>query len=175
MEINPLQYPIGRFSAPEVITSEIREKWILILKEFPEKLEFVAKQLSNQQLETAYREGSWTARQVIHHLFDSHLHCYIRMKAVLTEGENPTIKDYNENAYAMLQDGCNAPIDMSILGIKGLHARWGYFLDSLEESDWTKTYYHPTRAITYPLDRVIGIYAWHSMHHLAHLEIIRKA
>jgi hypothetical protein len=175
MEINPLQYPIGRFSAPEVITSEIREEWISILKEFPEKLETIASQLNEKQLETPYREGSWTARQVIHHLFDSHIHCYVRIKAALTEGENPTIKDYDENAYAKLSDGANAPIEMSVLGIKGLHARWVYLLNSLKEEDWNKSYFHPTRGITYPLDRVVGIYAWHSMHHLAHLEIILKA
>jgi hypothetical protein len=175
MEINPLQYPIGRFSAPEVITSEIREEWVSILKEFPEKLEAIASPLNEKQLETTYREGSWTARQVIHHIFDSHIHCYVRMKAALTEGENPTIKDYDENAYASLNDGQNAPIEMSIWGIKGLHARWVYLLQNLQEEDWKKTYFHPTRGITYPLDRVIGIYAWHSMHHLAHLEIILKA
>lgn len=175
MEINPLQYPIGRFTAPEVITSEIRSEWIKILKEFPEKLHDVAIQLTEKQLETPYREGSWTARQVIHHLFDSHIHCYVRMKAALTEAENPEIKDYNENAYAMLSDGQKAPVEMSILGIQGLHARWVYLLNTLKEEDWKKTYFHPTRGITYPLDSVLGIYAWHSMHHLAHLEIILQA
>ncbi|MHA8065472.1 YfiT family bacillithiol transferase [Aquirufa sp. ROCK2-A2] len=173
MEINPLQYPIGRFSAPEVITPAIREEWIATLKEFPAKLEALASQLNENQLETTYREGSWTGRQVIHHLFDSHIHCYVRIKAALTEGENPTIKDYDENAYALLADGSSAPIELSIMGLKALHARWVYLLNSLEEADWSKTYLHPTRGITYPLDRVIGIYAWHSMHHLAHLEIIR--
>ena len=175
MEINPLQYPIGRFAAPEVITKEIRTEWINILGEFPKKLQDVAGQLTEKQLETPYREGSWTARQVIHHLFDSHIHCYVRIKAALTEGENPEIKDYNENAYAILSDGQQAPIEMSILGIQGLHARWVYLLNTLQEEDWKKTYFHPTRGITYPLDRVLGIYAWHSMHHLAHLEIILKA
>jgi hypothetical protein len=172
MEINPLQYPIGRFVAPEIITDSVRSEWIKVLQEFPEQLSEIASQLSEKQLDTPYREGSWTARQVIHHLFDSHIHCYVRIKAALTEGENPTIKDYDENAYAILSDGNKAPIEMSIWGIKGLHARWVYLLQNLQEEDWKKTYFHPTRGISYPIDRVLGIYAWHSKHHLAHLEII---
>ncbi len=173
MDLELLKYPIGRFSAPEQITDEIRRNWIQILEEFPAQLDTVASQLTEEQLETPYRPGGWTARQVIHHVYDSHTHCYVRMKAALTEGENPTIKDYDENAYAELSDGKNAPIESSILGIKGLHARWTYLLKNLQESDWSKTYLHPTRGITYPLDRVLGIYAWHSLHHLEHLKMCK--
>ncbi|MEY2794040.1 MAG: hypothetical protein RJA76_2032 [Bacteroidota bacterium] len=172
MDLEHLKYPIGKFAVPEKITPEIRESWIKILEEFPKQLEEVASSLSENQLETPYRPGGWTARQVIHHIYDSHSHCYVRIKAALTEGENPTIKDYNENAYAQLIDGASAPIEWSIWGIKGLHARWTYLMKSFAEQDWSKTYFHPTRGINYPLDRVLGIYAWHSLHHLEHLKII---
>lgn len=175
MDIEQLKYPIGRFSAPEVITPAIRNEWINTLESFPEKLEVLVNKLSEKQLATAYRPEGWTAQQVIHHLYDSHTHCYVRMKAALTEGENPTIKDYDENAYAVLADSLEAPVALSVLGLKALHGRWTIFMKSFTEADWPKTYFHPTRQITYPLDRVLGIYAWHSLHHLAHLEIIRKS
>ena len=171
-EIEHLRYPMGRFVAPESITEEIRNEWIKTLEDFPSKLEEIASKLSESQLETPYRIDSWTARQVIHHLYDSHTHCYVRIKAALTEGENPTIKDYDENAYANAADGKSAPIEWSILGLRGLHARWTYLMKSFTEEDWKKSYFHPTRGITYPLDKVLGIYAWHSLHHLEHLKII---
>lgn len=174
MDLEQLKYPMGRFTAPEKITEEIRNEWIKTLEEFPAKLDDIASKLTEKQLETPYRPGSWTARQVIHHLYDSHTHCYIRIKAALTEGENPTIKDYDENAYAQLADGNKAPIEFSIMGIKGLHARWTYLLKSFKEEDWNKSYFHPTRGINYPLDKVLGIYAWHSLHHLEHLKIVES-
>lgn len=172
MDIELLKYPIGRFSPPAEITPTIRENWIQIIENIPNQLEEIAGKLTEKQLETAYRPGGWTARQVIHHLLDSHIHCYVRMKAALTEGENPTIKDYNENAYATLPDSLEAPIAVSILGLKGLHARWAFWMKTFREEDWKKSYYHPTRDITYPLDRVLGIYAWHSQHHLEHLKLV---
>lgn len=174
MDIEQLKYPIGRFSAPEVITAEIRQEWIKTLENFPSELEKMVQKLTIEQLELPYREGSWNARQVIHHLYDSHTHCYVRMKAALTEGENPTIKDYDENQYAFLEDGLYAPVELSVMGLKALHGRWVIFLKSFKEEDWKRTYFHPTRQITYQLDRVLGIYAWHSLHHLAHLNNISK-
>ena len=174
MDIEQLKYPIGRFIAPEEITPSIRQEWIQTLENFPTELEKIAQQLTDEQLNLPYREGSWNARQIIHHLYDSHTHCYVRMKAALTEGENPTIKDYDENQYAQLADGLDAPIELSIMGLKALHGRWTIFLKSFTEQDWERTYFHPTRQISYPLDRVLGIYAWHSLHHLAHLNIISK-
>ncbi len=172
-EIEHLRYPIGRFKVPETITTEIRNEWIKTLQEFPAILEELATKLTEKQLETPYREGGWTARQVIHHLYDSHTHCYVRMKAALTEGENPEIKDYDENGYANLEDGKNGPIQFSLQGIAALHARWTYWMKSFTEEDWSKSYYHPTRGITYPLDKVVGIYAWHSLHHLEHLKMCK--
>ena len=104
MELNPLQYPIGKFAAPEIITPEIRKNWIKTIDEFPDLLEIVASKLSETTLKKAYRPGGWTARQVIHHMFDSHMNCYIRFKKALNE-ENPTIMPYSENDWAHMPDG----------------------------------------------------------------------
>ncbi|RVU25692.1 putative metal-dependent hydrolase [Sandaracinomonas limnophila] len=172
MDLEALKYPMGRFKAPETIDTEQRKIWIETIENFPIQLEAFAKQLTEKQLETPYRPEGWTARQVIHHLYDSHTHCYVRMKAALTEGENPEIKDYNENAYANLSDGKSGPIEFSILGLKALHSRWTYWMKTFTEEDWEKSYFHPTRQITYKLDKVLGIYAWHCLHHLEHLKII---
>ncbi len=169
MELNPLQYPIGKFIAPEIISLEIRNSWIQVISDFPKALEREAEGMSAQALNTPYRPGSWTARQVIHHLFDSHMHCYIRFKMALTE-DNPSIKPYSENDWAHLPDGDDAPIKWSIAGLSSVHARWVYLMNTLEEQDWKRTYYHPERQITYTLDRVLGIYAWHCLHHLKHVE-----
>lgn len=172
MEVNPLQYPIGRFQAPEQIDAAQRQQWMEQLKALPEQLEAMLAKFRPEDLEKPYREGSWTARQVVHHLFDSHVHCYVRMKAALTEQDGVEIKDYNENAYAQLPDGKHAPVELSLMGLKALHHRWVYLLQSLSEEDWQKTYFHPTRGIHYRLDRVLGLYAWHGLHHLAHLNLI---
>lgn len=171
MEINPLQYPIGKFIAPEVITPEIRANWIKTIADFPDLLADLAAKLTEQTLKKAYRPGGWTARQVIHHMFDSHMNCYIRFKKALNE-ENPTIMPYSENDWAHMIDGNEAPIEWSITGVKAVHQRWVYLMQTLQEPDWSKTYFHPERDITYRLDRVLGIYAWHCMHHLKHIESV---
>jgi hypothetical protein len=104
-------------------------------------------------------------------MFDSHMNCYIRFKKALNE-DNPTIMPYSENDWAHMPDGDEAPIEWSITGLKSVHQRWVYLMNTLQETDWTKTYYHPERDIIYPLDRVLGIYAWHCTHHLKHIESV---
>ncbi|MHA8055669.1 YfiT family bacillithiol transferase [Aquirufa nivalisilvae] len=168
MDINPLQYPVGKFSAPENITPDIRTAWIKTLAEFPEKLKQAVADISDETLAKHYRPGGWTARQVIHHVNDSHMNSFIRFKLALTE-ENPIIKPYSEGDWANLPDGNEAPIEWSLEGIKYVHLRWVYLLNKLQESDWEKAYINPERGITYPLDKALGIYAWHCDHHLAHV------
>ncbi|RXK50701.1 YfiT family bacillithiol transferase [Aquirufa rosea] len=168
MEINPLQYPIGKFSAPENITPEIRQAWIQTLADFPEKLQEAIKGMSEESLAKPYRPGGWTARQVIHHVYDSHMNSFIRFKMALTE-DKPIIKAYSEADWANLPDGNEAPIEWSIEGLKYVHLRWVYLLRTFQESDWKNAYTNPERGITYPLDRALGIYAWHCDHHLAHV------
>jgi hypothetical protein len=169
--LNPLQYPIGKFSAPEVITPAIREEWISVIEALPEQLATLLANVDESLLEKPYREGGWSARKVIHHLFDSHINSYIRFKMALTE-DNPTIKPYDENTWAEMPDGNEAPIQWSIEGIKYIHLRWVYLMKTMQESDWSRTYFHPERGVTYRLDKVLGIYAWHCVHHLKHVESV---
>lgn len=169
--LNPLQYPIGKFSAPEVITPAIREEWISIIEALPEQLATLLANVDESLLEKPYREGGWSARKVIHHLYDSHINSYIRFKMALTE-DNPTIKPYDENTWAEMPDGNEAPIQWSIEGIKYIHLRWVYLMKTMQESDWSKTYFHPERGVSYRLDKVLGIYAWHCVHHLKQVESV---
>lgn len=170
-ELNPLQYPIGKFSAPEIITPELRAEWIEIISDLPGQLADLLANVDESLLEKPYRPGGWSARKVIHHLYDSHINSYIRFKMALTE-DNPTIKPYDENTWAEMPDGNEAPIQWSIEGIKYIHLRWVYLMKTMQESDWSKTYLHPERGISYRLDRVLGIYAWHCVHHLKHVESV---
>lgn len=175
MEIEKLKYPIGKANLPEVITKKKMEEWISILERFPQELEFLTRDLSENQLDTPYRENGWTIRQVIHHCYDSHLNSYTRFKLALTEAE-PKIKPYNEALWAELNDSKTGPIALSVDGLKALHARWVYFLNELSDNDFKKTFIHPATNTTYSLKKATGVYAWHSLHHFAHIKqlMIRK-
>ncbi|GAA0733099.1 bacillithiol transferase BstA [Aquimarina litoralis] len=137
----------------------------------PNKIETLVANFSEQQLETPYRSGGWTARQVIHHIYDSHHNGYIRFKWALTE-DNPVIKPYLEDRWAELFDTKSAPIHLSLDLIKALHAKWAYFLKGLSSEDLEKSFIHPEGDVVISLAEDIGIYAWHGNHHLAHLQIV---
>ena len=164
-----VRYPIGQFDPPEEITEEIKNDWIQTLEDFPSKLENLVKNLTDEQLDTPYREGGWTIRQVVHHCSDSHHHSYIRFKWALTE-DQPTIKAYNEGAWAKLFDTRTAPIQMSIDHLKAVHHKLVYLLRGLQDEDLEKSFIHPESGDTVVLRKNIGIYAWHSNHHYAHIE-----
>lgn len=164
-----LQYPIGEFSCPKVVLISQIEEWINVLDHFPNKLENLVSNLIDEQLDTPYRKDGWTVRQVIHHLADSHHHSYIRFKWTLTE-DKPTIKYYYEKDWAELSDAKHAPINLSINHIKAVHAKLVYLLKSLTEEDLEKSFIHPEHNEEVVLKRNIGIYAWHSQHHYAHIE-----
>ncbi|MFY0629568.1 MAG: bacillithiol transferase BstA [Flavobacteriaceae bacterium] len=170
-----LRYPIGEFSAPETITEEIKKEWIQVLEDFPTRLKNLVTSLSQEQLDTPYREGGWTVRQVVHHCSDSHHHSYIRFKWALTE-DNPMIKAYEEKDWAELFDTRSAPIAMSLLHLKAVHAKLVYLLKGLSDADLQNTFVHPESKETVLLRKNIGIYAWHCNHHYAHIEnlLIRK-
>jgi hypothetical protein len=170
-----LSYPIGTFEAPEIITEDIKQQWIQILADFPSRLENLVNHLSEEQLDTSYRDGGWTVRQVIHHCADSHHHSYIRFKWALTE-DNPLIKAYDQDRWASLFDTRTAPIDISINHLKAVHAKLIYLLKGLSDEDLEKSFVHPESGDTVVLKTNIGIYAWHSNHHYAHIEqlLIRK-
>ena len=169
--LNPLQYPIGKFSAPDEISPALRSTWIETIERFPKELANLVEGASTENLAKAYRPWSWSARQVVHHMFDSHMNSYIRFKMALTE-DNPSIKPYSENDWAHMPDGDEAPIEWSVEGVKFVHLRWVFLMKTMEETDWSKSYFHPERGITYRLDRVLGIYAWHCTHHLKHIESV---
>ena len=166
-----LKYPIGQFECPENIASNDVQKWIADIEELPAKLIDLVTGFTEEQLATPYRKGGWTARQVIHHIHDSHHNGYIRFKWAMTE-DTPMIKAYFENLWAELFDTKTAPIHLSLDLIKALHAKWVYFLKGLTEEDLKKAFVHPEGNVTISLAEDIGIYAWHGNHHLAHLKIV---
>jgi hypothetical protein len=175
MTLEALKHPIGLADIPENITKKNIEDWISVLERFPQELEFLVRELSDNQLDTVYRENGWTIRQVIHHCYDSHHNSYTRFKWALTE-DKPLIKVYFEERWAELHDSKSAPIRLSIDALKSLHAKWVYFLRGLKESDLEKSFVHPSGNETVGLKENIGIYAWHCQHHYAHIEqlMIRK-
>ena len=164
-----LRYPIGQAKIPTTITEEQINEWIAILEGFPQKLSDLVKELNDEQLDTAYRNGGWTVRQVVHHLADSHHHSYIRFKWTLTE-DKPMIKAYIEQRWAELHDAKAAPIQLSLNALASTHAKLVYFLKGLNQDDLEQSFVHPETNDEVPLSKNIGIYAWHSQHHYAHIK-----
>lgn len=171
-ELEKLKYPIGQFVCPEEITKVHTNDWIETLEKLPNRIEKLVANLTDEQLETPYRPGGWTIREVIHHLSDSHHHSYIRFKWAMTE-ENPVIKAYNEKDWANLHD-YTSPIEISQLHLKAVHAKLVYFVKGLKESDLERSFIHPETYKEIILKKNLGMYAWHSNHHYAHIENIMK-
>jgi uncharacterized damage-inducible protein DinB len=168
IDIEFLKYPIGKFKLPESIDSASIREAIETLKSFPSLIFTAVSPLSPEQLDTPYRPGGWTVRQLIHHCADSHMNAFIRFKLALTE-QNPTIKPYEEAEWARLSDS-NLPIEPSLELIKAIHLKWVTLLESMESEDFKKTFFHPEKQKSQSLDGVTLMYAWHSTHHLAHVQ-----
>lgn len=166
------RYPIGRFVPPEEVTEAHIQEWINQIAEMPASLREAVAGLSAAQLDTPYREGGWTVRQVVHHVPDSHLNSYVRFKLALTE-EAPTIKPYDEQAWARLGDSRDTPVEVSLRLLEALHQRWVVLLRGLKEEDWQRSFVHPESGPT-TLARTLGLYAWHGSHHVAHITELRK-
>ncbi|MEC7264542.1 MAG: putative metal-dependent hydrolase [Bacteroidota bacterium] len=166
--LEQLRYPIGKFEKPTNITENLLHEWISVLEHLPQRLEDLVKPLNEQQLETPYRPGGWTVRQVVHHISDSHHNSYIRFKWALTEN-SPVIKAYDEKAWAELFDTRTAPIQMSLDHLRAVHAKLVYLLKGLSQEDFKKQFIHPEGHIATSLDENVGRYAWHSNHHYAHI------
>lgn len=173
-ELEKLKYPIGKFDCPINITKQHLESWISILEHFPERLEKLVTNLSDEQLNTPYRPEGWTVKQVVHHLSDSHHHSYTRFKWALTE-DKPLIKAYYENRWAELFDAKTAPIKISIFHLKAIHFKLVYLLKGLSDGDLNKSFIHPETKSEFGLKKSIGMYAWHSSHHYAHIENLMKS
>ncbi|MBW5448106.1 bacillithiol transferase BstA [Cohnella sp. CFH 77786] len=168
-----LRYPVGKFSHEGEITPSQREEWIREIEQLPERLAAAVSGLSQDQLDTPYRDGGWTVRQVAHHVADSHMNSIMRFKLALTESE-PAIKPYDENAWAQLEDTRQAPIEHALDSVRSLHARWVLLLRSMSDADFAKTFYHPENKRVSRLDRTLGLYAWHGRHHVAHITGLRE-
>lgn len=163
-----IRYPIGKFVHEGEVTQEQTNIWIGQLEEQPAKLRQAVSGLSGDQLNSPYREGGWTIRQVVHHLADAHLNGYMRHRLALTE-ERPTIKPFLENGWVELIDAKHGDISPSLLLLEGLVARWVMLLRSLNTEDLKREFYHPEAEKTFTLAYTLGMYTWHGNHHLAHI------
>ncbi len=172
MDIEHLKYPIGKYTPPEIITPTHLVEWTETIASLPQRLSEAVEGLTAAQLDTPYRPDGWTVRQVVHHLADSHINAFIRFKLTITE-DNPTIKPYFEDRWAQLADS-SMPVEVSIELLKGLHARWTVLLQSLSPDELERTYFHPQYQYTMPLAKVVGLYAWHSNHHLRHIAALKE-
>jgi len=166
------RYPVGNFAMPQDVTAAMRQAAISETAAAPEKLRAAVAGLSEAQLDTPYREGGWTLRQVIHHVADSHMNAYIRWRFALTETE-PTIKPYEESVWARLEDAQNAPVDVSLRLLEPLHERWVRLLRSVKTEEFARTFRHPDHGVR-TLDWMLLLYAWHGRHHTAHITELRK-
>jgi uncharacterized damage-inducible protein DinB len=162
-----LRYPIGSFKLEDAPTDEDIRRAIGEIAEAPTKLRVAVEGLSPEQLDTPYRQGGWTVRQVVHHVPDSHLNSYCRFKLALTEDE-PTIKPYREDRWAELDDARTAPIEVSLGMLESLHERWVLMLQSLSPNDFARTFRHPDIGVL-TLAKNVCLYAWHGRHHVAHI------
>lgn len=169
-DLDDLRYPIGRFTAPSAITPADRAAQIDCLRLLPERLASAVAGLNEDRLDTPYREGGWTVRQLVHHIADSHANSYVRFKLALTE-DWPTIKPYDEAAWARLPDS-RLPIDDSLALIKALHSRWVSLLESMSDDEFQRGFVHPEGG-RMNLAKTLALYDWHSRHHTAHITHLR--
>jgi len=168
-----LSYPIGKFEWPGPATPEERRRRIEEIAAMPAVFRAAVAGLSKKQLDTPYRPGGWTVRQVVHHVPDSHLNAYIRCKLALTENQ-PTIKPYDQERWAVLADAANTRIETSLVLLEALHERWVALLRALPAEDFARLLVHPEHEKPMSLDVVVAHYAWHGAHHTAHITRLRE-
>lgn len=169
-----LRYPIGRFRRPTDVTAAERAAFIEAIASTPAALREAVRGLDHRQLDTPYRPDGWTVRQVVHHLPDSHLNAYVRLKLAFTEVE-PTIKPYDEAKWAALPDSRSALVPESLALLEALHARWVFLLRAMAPADFARTLVHPEHpGSPMTLDVQLAIYAWHGRHHVAHITALRE-
>lgn len=172
--LEPLKYPIGKFKPPTVISDDLLQDWINTIDGFPTKFRRLVHNLNPDQLNTPYRPGGWTVKQVIHHVGDSHINSYTRFKWALTE-DNPVIKDYDEVRWAELKDSLVEDTSISLHFLEAVHRKWVFLLRSLNREDLDRTFIHPQSGRVVVLRKNVGIYAWHCNHHYAHVaELIKR-
>ena len=167
-----LRYPIGKY-VPQPFSAEQLSKWIIDIKYLPNHLENAVLNLDEHQLQTPYRPEGWTVHQLVHHVADSHMNAYIRFKLGLTE-INPVIKPYEEAEWAKLNDTKSLPINISLTLLFALHTRWVAVLENIKEEEWNRTVFHPEQNKEITLWHLLGMYAWHGLHHTAHITVLRQ-
>jgi uncharacterized damage-inducible protein DinB len=168
-----LRYPVGKFDWDPPVREADYPKLIAQIADTPSAMRSAVSGLSGDQLETRYRPGGWTVKQVVHHLPDSHLNAYTRFKLAMTE-DKPTIKPYDEAAWAELPDSKQVPIDVSLALLESLHVRWVTLLRSMDVADFRRQLRHPEHDRVLTLGQMLGLYAWHGRHHVAHITALRK-
>ena len=166
------RFPIGKFQFEGRLTEQQRSEHLNNIEQTPARIRAAVQGLTTQQLDTPYRDGGWTVRQVVHHVPESHMNSYVRFKLALTEDE-PTIKPYSEDLWAKLPDIPATPIEVSLSLLELLHERWVYLLRSISEDEWKRTFRHPESGVV-SLEKNLCIYAWHGKHHVAHVTELRK-
>lgn len=167
-----LRYPIGTFEPPAVYTPAIRQRFIDEIAATPARMRAAVEGLSDTQLDTPYRPGGWSVRQVVHHVPDSHLNAYVRHKLALTE-EGPTIKPYMEDRWAELADSKVVPVAVSLTLLEALHTRWDAVWRAMRAEQWSRTFRHPEHGEV-TIDWLAALYAWHGRHHVGHILALRK-
>ena len=166
------RYPVGKFAMPAEITPALRQDAIAEIAGTPAKVRAAVAGLNDAQLDTPYREGGWTVRQVVHHVADSHMNAYVRLRLALTENE-PTIKPYEESAWAKLEDAQHAPPEVSLKLLEPLHERWVRLLKTVTPEEYARPLRHPDSGLK-NVDWLLFLYAWHGRHHTAHITELRK-
>ena len=168
-----LRYPVGRFVYSGNSSRAAINQSIADIEQFPAQLRAAVDGLDQQQLDTPYRDGGWTPREVVHHVADSHMNAYVRLKLALTE-QAPTIKPYNEADWAKLADVSTIPIEVSLDLLDALHTRWVALLRAMPDSAFERIYIHPEQEKPVPIHAMTALYAWHGRHHAAHISALRK-
>lgn len=171
-DIDIMRYPIGRYE-PQPFSDELWKRWLADIAFLPNAIEAAVHNLDEAQLDTPYREDGWTVKQVVHHVADSHINAYVRFKLGLTE-DNPTIKTYEEGLWAEMSDTKELPINISITLLYALHTRWSNILNNMTRADLDRTIFHPGQGKNVTLWFMVGMYAWHSLHHTAHINRLRE-
>jgi len=167
-----LRYPIGEYQ-PQPFSVVLKEEWLAEIRFLPSAIEGAINNFDESQLQTPYRDGGWTVHQLVHHVADSHMNAYCRFKLGYTE-DNPTIRTYEEKLWATTSDVQELPVNISVTLLHALHLRWYGFLKNFSDADWQRTIYHPGQKKEVILWDLLGMYAWHSRHHVAHITALRE-
>lgn len=167
-----LQYPIGKY-VEQPYSEAQRKEWLLEIQSMPDEMEQAISNFDAAQFDMPYREGGWTVKQVVHHVADSHMNAYTRFKLGLTENK-PTIKTYDEKEWALLSDTTNLPVNISLTLLHALHIRWVEVLMNMTEKDYEREVYHPEHKTHLTLWYLLGMYAWHGKHHVAHVTTLKE-